>query len=424
MGVATRSVLLPDVGLLTSADHTTVGLDLEYGLFTWLRLRCAAPYHIWFGRPGDPGSGNGPGDPMLGALIALPSPWRAFGLALDLRTTFPVGDETLGQGEGSASRLYALAVGWRLWRISQLPEMRLELNVGRRINGADAGTALPSGGCFEPWIPSYPAGRGSGNDFDFLVAALGFRKGITALWLEYAAYDLPAEAGVAHREDSRFLTAALRWGGEEGWALDAAMDIPLAYDHPGTAYPVSLPDLVYHVGLSRAFSFGGRDTDRDGFSDRIDDCPTAAEDFDGYRDDDGCPDPDNDMDGIPDFRDAAPDHPEDVDGFQDDDGVPDPDNDLDGIPDRDDECPDEPEDFDGYQDGDGCPEVFLDRDGDGIADADDICPDAPEDYDGFQDEDGCPDPDNDLDGIPDAQDACPDTPEDYDGDADDDGCPE
>src|SRR5262249_37441269 len=117
---------------------------------------------------------------------------------------------------------------------------------------------------------------------------------------------------------------------------------------------------------------------------------------------------DRDGDGIPDDEDKCPDQPEDFDGFQDVDGCPDPDNDKDGILDKDDRCPNSPEDFDGDQDQDGCPEGSDgDRDHDGILDSHDKCPDQPEDRDGFQDADGCPDPDNDNAGIPDVRHQCP-----------------
>src|SRR5450755_1829976 len=124
---------------------------------------------------------------------------------------------------------------------------------------------------------------------------------------------------------------------------------------------------------------------------------------------------DRDGDGYKDDQDQCPDEPEDFDGFQDQDGCPDPDNDNDGIPDVDDECPLVPEDRDGDHDEDGCPEGNEgDRDGDGIADTVDQCPDDPEDRDNFQDTDGCPDPDNDNDQIPDTDDLCPNDPEDRD----------
>jgi outer membrane protein OmpA-like peptidoglycan-associated protein len=167
------------------------------------------------------------------------------------------------------------------------------------------------------------------------------------------------------------------------------------------------------------------DRDGDGYSDDQDECPDDPEDFDGFEDGDGCPDPDNDKDGILDVDDACPDIPEDFDGDQDEDGCPegsDGDRDGDGILDSRDKCPDVPEDKDGFEDQDGCPEP--DNDKDGILDVNDKCPNDPEDKDGFEDADGCPEPDNDLDGILDAVDRCPNEPETYNGFEDEDGCPD
>jgi hypothetical protein len=167
------------------------------------------------------------------------------------------------------------------------------------------------------------------------------------------------------------------------------------------------------------------DRDGDGIADDVDKCPDDPEDFDGFEDEDGCPDPDNDRDGIPDVDDKCPNVPETFNGFEDQDGCPDSlvaDRDGDGIPDNVDKCPDDPEDKDGFQDDDGCPDP--DNDHDGIPDVDDLCPNDPEDKDGFQDDDGCPDPDNDHDGIPDRVDKCPNQPETYNGFQDEDGCPD
>lgn len=176
-----------------------------------------------------------------------------------------------------------------------------------------------------------------------------------------------------------------------------------------------------------------KDTDGDGLLDNVDDCPEDPEDFDGFEDDDGCPDLDNDKDGVPDTEDRCPvvpgpvenqgcpldapmdsdgdgipddidkcpTDPEDKDGWEDSDGCPDPDNDKDGLLDGDDKCPNQP----GPLDNQGCP--VNDRDGDGIPDHQDKCPDEPEDKDGYEDDDGCPDLDNDSDGIPDVADKCP-----------------
>lgn len=131
---------------------------------------------------------------------------------------------------------------------------------------------------------------------------------------------------------------------------------------------------------------------------------------------------DQDGDGLLDEEDQCPKEPEDFDSYKDKDGCPDPDNDGDQIADESDICPDVPEDKDGFEDNDGCPE--FDNDGDGIADLNDQCKNKAEDFDGFQDDDGCPDIDNDEDQIIDVLDQCPERAEDYDNDQDNDGCPE
>jgi OmpA-OmpF porin, OOP family len=184
---------------------------------------------------------------------------------------------------------------------------------------------------------------------------------------------------------------------------------------------VGAPDVRGFVGL--VYTHENHDRDGDGIPDDRDQCPTAAEDFDGFQDSDGCPDPDNDGDGILDVNDKCPMLAEDFDGFQDQDGCPDTDNDQDGIPDDADHCPNKPETYNGYKDDDGCPDE-ADQDNDGIPDSRDKCPLEAEDTDGFQDEDGCPDLDNDQDGIPDVRDECINEPETYNGYKDEDGCPD
>ena len=183
------------------------------------------------------------------------------------------------------------------------------------------------------------------------------------------------------------------------------------------------PDFRAFIGIVFEPNIGDRDGD--GIKDDVDKCPDDPEDFDGFEDEDGCPDPDNDRDGIPDVDDKCPNIPEDKNGFQDEDGCPEGnknDRDGDGILDDVDKCPDDPEDFDGFQDEDGCPDP--DNDQDGILDVDDLCPNDPEDKDGFEDADGCPDPDNDKDRILDKDDKCPNEPETYNGFQDEDGCPD
>jgi len=101
------------------------------------------------------------------------------------------------------------------------------------------------------------------------------------------------------------------------------------------------------------------DRDGDGLMDDVDRCPEDPEDFDGFEDADGCPDPDNDRDTIVDRNDGCINEPEDKDGFEDADGCPDPDNDRDGFLDANDECPNDAEVINGISDYDGCPDVGL-----------------------------------------------------------------
>lgn len=127
------------------------------------------------------------------------------------------------------------------------------------------------------------------------------------------------------------------------------------------------------------------DRDGDGYLDPDDQCPDQPENFNGYQDQDGCPDdPDTDGDGLADSRDACPIDPEDRDSYLDDDGCPEPDNDADGVADGTDNCRNEPEDPDGYNDQDGCPDT--DNDQDTVPDLQDRCPNEA----GPVDNQGCP----------------------------------
>jgi len=196
------------------------------------------------------------------------------------------------------------------------------------------------------------------------------------------------------------------------------LGVPTRNDEIGAEFEALL-GLSYFLGGKTA------DTDMDGISDKEDKCPVVAEDKDGWKDDDGCPDPDNDGDGFLDADDKCPNEAEVKNGFSDDDGCPDGDKDGDGIEDAKDKCVDKPENKNGFEDTDGCPDD-PDTDGDGIVDTKDKCPKEPETKNGFEDEDGCPDslPDADKDGIPDKDDKCVKEPETKNGYEDADGCPD
>ena len=173
------------------------------------------------------------------------------------------------------------------------------------------------------------------------------------------------------------------------------------------------------------------DDDNDGLPDTMDSCRTLAEDYDGWQDEGGCPDTDNDGDGIcdpglssvscsgsdsgkycfdpagtlachiapaSDCRNVA----EDYDAFKDSDGCPEPDNDNDAFPDHADNCPGTGQ----IAGADGMLGAPQDLNHNGVRDiatealftTDDVVKTF-EDYDGVLDTDGCHDsPGEDFDG--------------------------
>nr|WP_234022741.1 thrombospondin type 3 repeat-containing protein [Sorangium cellulosum] len=343
-------------------------------------------------------------DTRLGAAFAIVPPPRrgpidGFSLAARAELGLPTGDETVFASAGTVTFVPSVAAAYQLDRLQIAAEVGARLRGSSRLANAEVGSQL--------------------------LGALG------------AAYDvLPGRWLTASAEVFALGTLAEQPAGSAAlvpmeWIVSATSAPLLAGDFSmsaggGGAIPVASEGTLtaprFRFNLALRYAPAGRDADADGVLDRDDQCPSAAEDRDGFQDGDGCPEGDNDGDRIPDGRDQCRDEPETIDGFQDGDGCPDADDDNDGVPDDTDSCRNAAEDRDGFQDSDGCPED--DNDGDGIKDERDTCPNGAEDVDGFRDSDGCPDPDNDIDQVPDASDRCPDELEDRDGFQDGDGCPE
>lgn len=211
------------------------------------------------------------------------------------------------------------------------------------------------------------------------------------------------------RKDPFMVSPGLRFNFPNGMYTTVAGDIGISskddeyrstWNQGDYSYSTS-PLPTYGVQLSLGWKgiIKEPDSDGDGFIDKEDRCPKEAEDKDGFKDDDGCPELDNDEDGILDSNDKCPLEKATCDG------CPVYDKDEDGLIDEKDKCPEKAEDMDGFEDEDGCPDE--DNDKDGINDKTDSCPNKPEDMDEFEDFDGCPEDDNDKDGIPDSADVCP-----------------
>ena len=149
-------------------------------------------------------------------------------------------------------------------------------------------------------------------------------------------------------------------------------------------------DIYLQHSLGLVFSIKKpADTDKDGVSDKKDNCPITPTGV--TVDVNGCP-VDTDGDGVADYMDKCPQET----GLRNLAGCPD--KDKDGIADKDDKCPTIP----GLAKFDGCP----DSDGDGVEDSKDKCPRTPGGAD--VDKKGCP-LDSDGDKVPDYLDKCPNT---------------
>ena len=179
---------------------------------------------------------------------------------------------------------------------------------------------------------------------------------------------------------------------DQGFFARAKEHLDIAKANTHAAYDLSPPQKCAERGFEELTPAPG-DKDGDGYLDPNDKCPDEPENYQGYQDDDGCPDdPDTDGDGLPDSKDQCVLAPEDKDGYLDEDGCPDPDNDLDTVLDVNDKdatgktCMNDPEDPDGFEDTDGCPD--LDNDKDSVVDLEDQCPAEPGPPGG--DKPGCP----------------------------------
>jgi len=376
---------------------------------------------------------GGLGDTWLLLKLAPPIPTKYFKFGVLGTASFPTGNKERRFTTDSIDfRLDGLFT-FDMTHTDAFVPTKLHVNVGYVFNRQEelgygiTSTSNPNlSGFYLPAYPGTPEGESdSFNDLFKFGAGLEFMLKTTKLFVEFRWDRFPNYSGitdtcaVAYENNNMYtLTPGLSYESEKGVGVLLGLDVNLnSQDNMSLMNP---PDWMAYFMLS----FGGyvlpQDADKDGIEDKVDKCPGEPEDFDGFEDDDGCPEPDNDGDGIDDTVDECPDLAEDFDGFQDEDGCPDLDNDGDGIPDVDDRCPNEPEDFDGFEDSDGCPDVLQDSDEDGVPDDTDKCPLKPEDIDGFQDEDGCPDLDNDLDGILDTEDQCPNEPETFNGYQDED----
>ena len=338
-------------------DHQITGtLNMSLGLWNRVVLFGGVPVALWQSGSDIPelgitGAGSSPalGDAFGGFRVRLLGE-RAdrFGLAVQFTAVSPTG-RAVDAGQRYVGENSFMAV----------PELLFEARVGPVELMANAGFRLRTREARLPTLEIM-------HEFTYGVgAALPLLDELLKLYLEgFGASELK---NFADRERSPIeALLGVRVYPGQGWAVGVAggTGFQRGYGSPEVrgvlqvgwsapveeaAAPAELPPPPPPAPVAPP---PPADADGDGILDDVDKCPNEPEDFDGFEDEDGCPDPDNDGDGILDADDKCPNEPEDFDGFEDEDGCPEPDNDGDGVPDAEDKCPMTP----GPASNDGCPE--------------------------------------------------------------------
>jgi OOP family OmpA-OmpF porin len=260
----------------------TADLVASLGLFGRLELGLALPVHLVY--EGDPygtlDANGGLGDlrfvPKI-ALLRRGSLERHFLLGLAVPVTFPTGNDDALRGAGGVT------LGPELLVAGHLGKLGLGMDVGYRWRSQHpAGLPWGDGVTFGPWV-SYG-----------LTDQLGLRAEMYAekiVGADAGSADFPIEVlgGLEYRIGGVALYAGASFGLSDGVGDPAFRLIG------GVRFRKNAPERQ-----------GFKDSDGDGVLDKDDKAPYEPEDYDGYRDDDGAPDPDNDGDGIPDGDDECP----------------------------------------------------------------------------------------------------------------------
>ncbi len=289
---------------------------------------------------------------------------RQFALALALPLSLPTGQTFAGFGSVSIEPRVVLD-----WNPAYY--FRLTVNAGGRVRDTTSSGGLELGGELT-W--------GLGMKLSFFLGDQLF----SVLTSFSGAFELPDQA----LEDPPFeFLGGLEWRGIKDLAVYAGAGAGLTrgYGSPdvralfGVRYG-GYRDCPYGEedfdGFEDDDACGDPDNDFDGILDEADICPNEPETKNGFSDKDGCPDEalaferardgqedpdalarDDDGDSIPNAYDHCPDLAEDYDGFQDADGCPEPDNDNDGVLDVADRCSTLAEVKNGFEDDDGCPDI-------------------------------------------------------------------
>ena len=272
-------------------DAVALGLSAGYGLGP-VRLGVNVPFYAWSAGTLQPNGGPTMGDPSLDLKWTLLDREEGKpGVAFVGRGALPIGDP------GSL-----LSWGATTWEVGLVADYM----VGDALLIANVGTR---------GLPEVTLNELEMNDqlWYRLAAAYAVNEtsGVSLEVLGGANYKTMSVSSVGNPSEALlgFWTQVndnVRLNGAMGAGLTEAIGSPAWRLTAGLAY----------------VSSGRGDRDLDGIVDRLDACPTVAEDLDKFEDADGCPELDNDKDGLADTIDSCPIDPEDKDSFKDEDGCP------------------------------------------------------------------------------------------------------
>ena len=290
LNVADDAVVERGGDMVTTRPLDTAGsADLigSIGFFNRLELGLHLPVHVIYDGDSYMNGGttltasSGVGDLRLVPKVALLRTGdldNHYVLSLALPTSLPTGNEESLRGAGGVSveprvlfgaylgrlgLLFNLGYKWRSEHPPTLPwGDEVTIGVGVAVSATRALTLRA-----EAYGAKHVSTEVPGADFPFEVLG-GLDYAIGAQWTLYAGASLGMTDGIGD-PDFRIVT--------------------------GIRYRSGVPERQ-----------GFTDSDGDGILDKDDDCPADVEDVDGFRDGDGCPEPDNDEDGIPDETDECP----------------------------------------------------------------------------------------------------------------------
>jgi hypothetical protein len=228
-------------------------------------------------RDGDPWEATSLGDLVVVPRMAIPlGPSVPLDVLLSAAVTLPTGDETTFAGRAGAT---------------VHPRLRLAVSEGRVRVAVRPGLLLQGGS--ELLSPAL-------SDAFTVRLAAGIGLGPTRAVQPELGLDAAVPLDRPEASSAELLVGLTAYPG-----ANLAVS---AHGGFGLGWMPGVPAARLLVGI--AWEAPGRparsDREGDGSSGRWDRCPASPEDRDGFRDRDGCPDPDDDGDGVPDIVDPCP----------------------------------------------------------------------------------------------------------------------